>query len=352
MTDSTLEFATDDLYETLGVAEDASADDIKRAYRLLALRHHPDRLQQQKLSASALAAATKRFQAISFAYAILSDETKRARYDRTGSTADLDLDLDAMKSGKEWDAYFEELWNGVVSAQTIEEFSRKYKGSEEESRDVVEAYKNSGDGSLTTIMEHVPLASSLPPSDDEARFVEIINGAIARGEVETLLKWKDSSSTKAQKKRRREAEAEALQAELLAKELGYDKVLRGEMSKKDAAKQRAKQQKQKKQKKNGGRRAKADSEDEEEEEDDDDYEDDDMEDSDAYVDDDGNDDEFSQLRTLIKRKQTARMDALMNRLENKYGAKGKRSDDPPPPTDEEFEKIQAKLFGNKKKSTR
>ena len=63
----------DDLYAVLGVAAAASAGEIRRAYRLLALRFHPDR---------AGPAATAQFQRIAEAYRVLSDGHARALYDR------------------------------------------------------------------------------------------------------------------------------------------------------------------------------------------------------------------------------------------------------------------------------
>jgi DnaJ-class molecular chaperone len=64
-----------DLYATLGVARDASADDIRRAYRGLAKQHHPDLNPGNK-------AAEERFKAVASAYDILGDTDKRGRYDR------------------------------------------------------------------------------------------------------------------------------------------------------------------------------------------------------------------------------------------------------------------------------
>ena len=61
------------LYDDLGVERTASADEIKAAYRRLAMQHHPDRGGQQE-----------NFQRIQTAYDVLSDETKRAAYDATG----------------------------------------------------------------------------------------------------------------------------------------------------------------------------------------------------------------------------------------------------------------------------
>src|SRR5438045_6412654 len=62
----------DDYYARLGVSRSASPGELRRAYRLLALRWHPDR---------AGAASTVLFQQISEAYQVLSDAGKRAAYD-------------------------------------------------------------------------------------------------------------------------------------------------------------------------------------------------------------------------------------------------------------------------------
>lgn len=68
---------TDDPYDILGVERDASASEIKRAYRRLAMRHHPDRNPDGEGSAEA-------FKRISWAYQLLSDPERRRRYDRRG----------------------------------------------------------------------------------------------------------------------------------------------------------------------------------------------------------------------------------------------------------------------------
>ena len=69
-----------DFYELLGVARSAAADEIKKAYRKLAMQFHPDRNPGDK-------AAEKKFKEINHAYDILKDEQKRAAYDRYGAAA-------------------------------------------------------------------------------------------------------------------------------------------------------------------------------------------------------------------------------------------------------------------------
>jgi molecular chaperone DnaJ len=66
---------TKDFYRVLGVAENASADEIKKSYRKLAKQHHPDAHPND-------AAAAEKFKEISEAYAVLSDDTKRKQYDQ------------------------------------------------------------------------------------------------------------------------------------------------------------------------------------------------------------------------------------------------------------------------------
>ena len=69
-----------DYYELLGVGRTASPDDIKKAFRKLAMEHHPDRNQGQK-------DAEKKFKELNHAYDILKDPDKRAAYDRYGAAA-------------------------------------------------------------------------------------------------------------------------------------------------------------------------------------------------------------------------------------------------------------------------
>ena len=75
-----------DLYEILGVSRDASENDIKKAYKKLALQYHPDR--QGGKSDAEKKAAEEKFKEVSWAYDILSNPEKKQRYDQFGITDD------------------------------------------------------------------------------------------------------------------------------------------------------------------------------------------------------------------------------------------------------------------------
>jgi len=69
--------ATKDYYEILGVVKNASDEEIKRSYRKLAMKYHPDRNPNKK-------EAEERFKELNEAYAVLSDKEKRKQYDTFG----------------------------------------------------------------------------------------------------------------------------------------------------------------------------------------------------------------------------------------------------------------------------
>ena len=71
----------DNYYDILGVSKNATADEIKRAYRTLAFKYHPDRNQGN-------AAAEEKFKKISAAYDVLGDDAKRRNYDLGGYSSD------------------------------------------------------------------------------------------------------------------------------------------------------------------------------------------------------------------------------------------------------------------------
>ncbi len=85
-----------DYYKTLGLARDASQDEIKRTYRKLARKYHPD--------INKAADAEQKFKEVGEAYEVLSDPEKRAAYDKFGSNWQQGQDF---KPPPNWDAGFE-----------------------------------------------------------------------------------------------------------------------------------------------------------------------------------------------------------------------------------------------------
>jgi len=103
-----------DYYKILGVERKASADDIRKAYRKLAMQHHPDKNPGDKK-------AEDKFKEINEAYQVLSDEQKRARYDQLGS-AYSDFRTGGGRPGDfKWDDWFQQQGGGQRSRGNTED---------------------------------------------------------------------------------------------------------------------------------------------------------------------------------------------------------------------------------------
>lgn len=236
------------------------------------------------------------FQAIAFAYTILSDPVRRKRYDATGSTSECIVDAD----GFNWSDFYRDLFHEAVSADAIEKFSKGYKGSLDEKDDLLQAYE-SFQGDMDKIYETVILSNVL---EDDDRFRSILDEAIESGDVPDFRAYTKESKRK-RDARVKAAKGEATEAEEYAKELGVHDKLFGD---KKASKQK---------------KGKAAS---------------------------GEDD----LAALIQRNQQSRAGFLDN-LAEKYGAtskskKGKRPAAEEEPSEEAFQAAAARLKKPKKKT--
>ncbi|MDA8168705.1 MAG: molecular chaperone DnaJ [Nitrospiraceae bacterium] len=95
-----------DYYETLGVSKDATQEEIKKAYRQLALKFHPDRNHGNK-------EAEEKFKEINEAYSCLSDPDKRAQYDGGGFSAGAGQGFGGFGGFSDFGEVFEDLFGGI-----------------------------------------------------------------------------------------------------------------------------------------------------------------------------------------------------------------------------------------------
>jgi molecular chaperone DnaJ len=91
-----------DYYEVLGVSKDSSEDAVKKAYRKLAMKYHPDRNKEPD--------AEEKFKEISEAYGVLSDDEKRQKYDQFGHAG---IDSSYTQEDIFRNINFEDIFNGM-----------------------------------------------------------------------------------------------------------------------------------------------------------------------------------------------------------------------------------------------
>ncbi|KAF2791950.1 DnaJ-domain-containing protein [Melanomma pulvis-pyrius CBS 109.77] len=186
-----------DPYAVLGLETEATADEVKKAYRKLALKHHPDKAQDEDKTA-----ANKKFQEIAFAYAVLSDDHRRKRYDLTGSTSEtMDGDDDF-----DWLKFYRERFAELVTEENIKKTKTAYKGSAEEKRDLLNTYTKF-QGRFTAIYQCVMLSDIL---EDDDRFRQILDEEIAKGTIDSYPEYErennDASREKAKATERKRQE--------------------------------------------------------------------------------------------------------------------------------------------------
>ncbi|CCE72464.1 Piso0_000035 [Millerozyma farinosa CBS 7064] len=266
-----------DPYKVLGLNSRADPIEIKKAYKKLSLKYHPDKIQQ-----SASSNDVDHFPKIQFAYSILSDSSKRQRYDATKS---LDAIDDYDNDFFDWKEYFDSM-NERITIDMIEQDKEKYQYSSEEREDIIQNFLFY-EGDFLKLFEVIPHLEFDEVQED--RVYHIIEDAIKdnrvnpetdAGALRLWEKYKKTRKTKVQNMLKKLAR-EAKQAEALEKQI------------KDKEKRKLNNE--------------------------------------------------NDLKSLIQSRQSNRLDDLINKLESKYGdSKGKKRA-AKDISDEEFSRIQKKL---------
>lgn len=274
-------------YDILEVTKSSTPIEIKKSYKRLCLKYHPDKIQQ----ASSIE-DREFFPKLQFSYSILSDPLKRQRYDNTGSLGVGEDDIDDEYFN--WKDYFDSM-NEKITIDMIEEDKLKYQHSTEERDDILHnfVYYEGDFIKLFEVIPHLDFDEAL-----EDRVFKLIENAINNQEFDTELdpstiksweKYKKSRKTKVKQMLKKLAK-EAKEAEELEKQI------------KDKGKRSLKNE--------------------------------------------------NDLKSLIQSRQSNRMDSLINKLETKYADKKGKKRKPTEISDDEFERIQNSLGGNKNRKTK
>ncbi|KAM5141267.1 dnaJ homolog subfamily C member 9 [Mantella aurantiaca] len=198
-------FGSSDLYTVLGVRKTAGEAEIRRGYHKTSLKVHPDRVSEDEKEE-----ATLKFQILGKVYSILSEKEQRAVYDEQGI---VDEESDVIPQDRDWDEYWRLMFK-KITVEDIQAYEDKYKGSEEERADIIQAYVDF-EGDMDNIMDSVTLADM----DNEPRIREVIQKAIKKKEVPAYDAFVKEPKKKRDQRRKRAME-EAQEAEEVKKELG------------------------------------------------------------------------------------------------------------------------------------
>lgn len=190
-----------DLYLELDLKKESkpTPNEIKKAYHKLALKYHPDKNNEKS--------SNEKFQKVSMAYKILSDEESKKMYDEYGILEGFEM--------KNIEDMFNDLFERVTW-EALAEDKLKYQGSNDELNDLKVNY-DKYDGDLDLIFGSIPHASVL---EDEERFINILNDEINKGNLKSSKKFNKTTTKVSRKSRNVKAQKEAEEAEELRKELG------------------------------------------------------------------------------------------------------------------------------------
>ncbi|KEG12408.1 putative chaperone DNAJ protein [Trypanosoma grayi] len=191
------------LYSVLGVAPDAAENDISRAYRRLALQHHPDRNPSGEA----------KFKEIANAYSILGDPERRRLYDVTGVVPGAEAEADSEATMAQRSAEMKE---------RVQMFYSTYAGSPEETEDVISRYNRCKGNFRRMVREELLFDNT--KKDEIRRLQDLVQDLVESGRLKPTEAWKVTNSPGALKQierammKERKQAADALDAMGLAGE--------------------------------------------------------------------------------------------------------------------------------------
>ena len=197
-------FQSKDLYLIFGVEKIAPVEEIKKSYRKLALKHHPDKGGNEEA-----------FKCLCMIYEVLSNSEKRSIYDEQGWDGILNLDNDHGDSEKDyeyWYSFYRNLFP-KINVNDIEKYKNDYVGSQEQKNDIIEAYQKY-DGDIEKILEWALFIEA----GEECELCRIIDEAIDSGDIEETdcykqMKGKYINNTKSGGKKRKTTKKSAKSTE-------------------------------------------------------------------------------------------------------------------------------------------
>ncbi|XP_053204951.1 dnaJ homolog subfamily C member 9-like [Panonychus citri] len=197
-------FSSKNLYEVLGVDKDSTDEEIKKAFRRLSLKYHPDRFPDA--SEDEKKVITSKFQVLAKVSFVLTDKSKREIYDASGVIPEEDIDDAEANWHEYWRCLFPE-----ISTTDIDEYVKNYIGSEEEKNDLKELYLRY-EGDLDPISESMI-------GFDENRHRTMIEELIEEEEVPAFDAFtKEPKAKRAKRIKKSEREAKAAEREAKKKE--------------------------------------------------------------------------------------------------------------------------------------
>lgn len=161
-------------YDLLQVSSDASAVEIRRAYRMAALRYHPDR-------AGDTPEAKDMFQRLQQVYEVLADEERRRVYDQHGEKG---LSMDAIDA-RTVAEFFKR--SKPISEEDIEAYRQQYKDSQEEREDLMHFFEKYR-GNVKLVLQYIPYSEHA----DLERLVRIFDELIGQRKLHSSRRYTTS----------------------------------------------------------------------------------------------------------------------------------------------------------------